>query len=105
MDRYDEVVAEFGGEQIYVAFARRLSARTLAQMICAPQSGHYARFELIELRERFEPMTGIDCTDFFTPTPWTPLAAAAIAEEFLASPQSHAYEEGVRYFFGHRLPD
>ncbi|MFO7566844.1 MAG: hypothetical protein R6X02_29645 [Enhygromyxa sp.] len=104
MDRYDEMVAELGGEQVYVAFARRLSARTLAQMICAPVNKR-PRFELMFLRRRFEPMTGIDCTDFFTADPWTPLAAAAIAEDFLASAHSYDYEEGVRYFFGHRLPD
>ena len=34
-----------------------------------------------------------------------PLSAAAIVEEFLESRESEKYEDGVRYFFGHRIPD
>ena len=34
-----------------------------------------------------------------------PLATAAILEEFLESPEAAKYEDGVRYFFGHRIPD
>ncbi|PRP95380.1 hypothetical protein ENSA5_39650 [Enhygromyxa salina] len=105
MDRYDEVVAELGSETVHVAFGELLSPRTLARHICAPIGTHYLRHQISCMRERFEPMTGIDCTDFFTSDPWTPLAAAAIAEDFLASDASARFEDGARYFFGHRIPD
>ena len=104
MNRYDELAAELGSERTYVAFGERLCARTLARRI-SQAGGHYARFRLARLRERFEPMTGIDCTGFFTVDPWTPLAAAALAEDFLADPRSAQFEAGARYFFGHRVPD
>ncbi|PRQ09164.1 hypothetical protein [Enhygromyxa salina] len=106
MNRYDDVAAELGSERVHVAFGELLSARTLARRICTT-SGPFARFNLGELRERFEPMTGIDCTAFLTNTnsdEWTPLPAAAIAEDFLASEASEGFADGVRYFFGHRIP-
>ena len=103
MNRYDALVGELGSEQLHVAFAEPLSATTLARRI-VEAGGPYARFHLRSLRARFEPMTGIDCRGFFTIEPWTPLAAAAIAEEFLASNAGERFEPGVRYFFGHRLP-
>src|SRR5690606_18492952 len=100
----DDLVAELGSDKIHVAFGEPLSPRRLAERICVVED-RSPQFTLAELRERFEPMTGIDCTDFFTPQPWTPLAATAIAEDFLASEASHRYEPGARYFFGHRIPD
>ncbi|NVB40421.1 hypothetical protein G6O69_21455 [Pseudenhygromyxa sp. WMMC2535] len=59
------------------------------------------------VRRRFEAATGIDCRAMFDPKVkgrWRPLQAAAIAERFLASPEAERYEDGVRYFFGHRIP-
>jgi hypothetical protein len=34
-----------------------------------------------------------------------PLTAAALAEELLDRPAAARFQPGVRYFFGHRLPD
>jgi hypothetical protein len=34
-----------------------------------------------------------------------PLAAAAILEDMLESGELERFEPGVRYFFGHRIPD
>ncbi|NVB40824.1 hypothetical protein G6O69_23495 [Pseudenhygromyxa sp. WMMC2535] len=62
------------------------------------------------MRQKFEAMTGIDCSSFYEDEKGNfsqrvkPLAAAAIFEEFLASPQRHAFEPGKRYFFGHPIP-
>jgi hypothetical protein len=56
----------------------------------------------------FEANTGISCREFFTDgdtARFRPLAAAAILEEFLADPKRERFEDGVRYFFGHRIPD
>lgn len=54
----------------------------------------------------FEANTGICCKAFFGPHgEFLPMAAAAIVNRFLASENSKWYEPGVRYFFGHPLPD
>ena len=57
------------------------------------------------LRHKFEALTGVDCTAFYKNGIFQPLSAAAVIEEFLDSPAAGAYEPGVRYFFGHRIPD
>jgi hypothetical protein len=56
-------------------------------------------------RRRFEASTGIDCSGFYKDRNFQPLTAAAILEDFLESPEVARYEEGVRYFFGHRIPE
>jgi hypothetical protein len=57
------------------------------------------------LRHRFDASTGINCSRFFKQRKLQPLAATAILEEFLESSEVEKYVEGVRYFFGHRVPD
>ncbi len=59
----------------------------------------------ITLRRIFESTTGIDSRPFFEDESFRPLTAAAIVEEFLESPAAGTYEQGVRYFFGHRISD
>jgi hypothetical protein len=57
-------------------------------------------------RMLFEATTGIDCRVFFNENGrLQPLPAAAILEDFLDSQEADKYEPGVRYFFGHRIPD
>lgn len=53
----------------------------------------------------FEASTGRDCTGFYQDGVLQPLAAATIVEEFLESDEKDSFDEGVRYFFGHRIPD
>jgi hypothetical protein len=57
------------------------------------------------LRRKFEAATGIDCSRFYRDEELQPLAAAALIDAFLESPEAAKYEDGVRYFFGHRIPD
>lgn len=59
----------------------------------------------LELRQRFEASTGIETAQFYTARDFQPLTAAAIVEEFLASPAAAKYVDGARYFFGHRIPE
>ncbi|MGH8502235.1 MAG: hypothetical protein ACREVE_07125 [Gammaproteobacteria bacterium] len=57
-------------------------------------------------RMLLEATTGLNCGAFFNKDYMLqPLAAAAIVEEFLDSGEAEKYEAGVRYFFGHRIPD
>lgn len=58
----------------------------------------------IPFRHRFEASTGIECSRFFKNNAFQPLSATDILEAFLDNPDSQKYEEGVRYFFGHRIP-
>lgn len=54
----------------------------------------------------FEGHTGIRCSHFFTSNgKFLPHAAAATIEDFLASDNTATYKAGVRYFFGHPIPD
>lgn len=54
----------------------------------------------------FEANSGRNCSDFFSPHgEFLPQTAAAIINRFLSSEVSQHFEPGVRYFFGHPLPD
>jgi hypothetical protein len=53
----------------------------------------------------FEANTGIDCRGYYLEGRLQPLVAAGIVEDFLESPEAETFEPGVRYFFGHRIPD
>jgi hypothetical protein len=56
-------------------------------------------------RHIFEASTGIDCRPFFRNKEFQPLNAAAILEEFLASPAAEKFNPNIRYFFGRFVPD
>ncbi|NJK31974.1 MAG: hypothetical protein HC927_05885 [Deltaproteobacteria bacterium] len=56
-------------------------------------------------RRRFEASTGIDCSEFYSDGEFFPLVAAARLEAWIDSPEADRYEPGVRYFFGHRIPN
>jgi hypothetical protein len=83
----------FKGEPVGV---RRLAVHALARLRrpCFPS----------DFRRRFENATGIDCSSFYEEGRFKPMQAAALITGFLESPQSWRFEDGVRYFFGHRIP-
>ncbi len=84
----------------------RYSVRTLAERLYADLTSPGAGKKRISVtRHFFEAATGINCSDFFVDKKLQPLTAAARVEEFLESSQAKQYEEGVRYFFSHRIPD
>jgi hypothetical protein len=57
-------------------------------------------------RMTLEAATGINCSAFYKPQGRLhPLTAAALVEDFLEGGKAAQYEDGVRYFFGHRIPD
>lgn len=57
-------------------------------------------------RMLLEATTGLDCRGFFNEQYLLqPLTAGAIVETFLESGEAAKYQPGVRYFFGHRIPD
>ncbi|WPB81631.1 hypothetical protein KYC5002_21240 [Archangium violaceum] len=100
MARYSELRRRFGTDQVPILGGEPFSVGALARhMLDQISTGQ--RLDS-ELRHKFEATTGIDCSDFYKGG-FQPLTTAAIIEEFLASPQRAKFQEGVRYFFGHRL--
>ncbi|MFE8598000.1 hypothetical protein [Archangium violaceum] len=100
MARYSELKQRFGTDEVSILGGEPFSVESLARRMLRQISAG-KRLDS-ELRHKFEATTGIDCSDFYK-NGFQPLTTAAIIEEFLASPQRAKYQDGVRYFFGHRL--
>ena len=100
--RRDDLSKELGSPTGPVYRRKIYSVKQLAQLLLASISNdQYDE----DFRRRFEAVTGIDCRPFYKDKLFQPLTAAAIVEDFLKSPEADKYEPGVRYFFGHRIPD
>lgn len=95
--RDDAIVAE--GDVLSLAgTARRLLDRVRGRDATAGRIGHGLR--------SFRAMTGLDCRDVYTKEgALQRLTTAAILEDWLDSGEAERFEPGVRYFFGHRIPD
>lgn len=100
--RYQEIVDQCGTEQAFVFRAARFGVVALAKYILNRFQQPFVRSYL---RQKFEASTGIDCRCFYRKEEFRPLAASAVVEEFLESGASANYEDGHRYFFGHRIPN
>jgi hypothetical protein len=83
-------------------FSVRGTAERLLNLVRQPDPDV---LEAIDLHLRFEASTGVDCSGFFSGTRLQPLSVAGVVEQFLESPEAAKYKDGVRYFFGHRIPD
>jgi hypothetical protein len=104
MGRIEELRQRFKTDQVWLFHGELAGVVPLAQLILR-SIAKKDFMEMETLRERFEASTGIDCRPFYKKTAFQPLTAAAIVEKFLESPEATKYETGVRYFFGHRIPD
>jgi hypothetical protein len=102
MGRYEDLKARFGTDGVVLfrgdLFNPARVGRLILDELAAGDLDPY-------LRRRFEATTGIDCSSFYEGGSLRPLAAAAVVERFLEGPEPAKYEDGVRYFFGHRIPD
>ncbi|WP_426755886.1 hypothetical protein [Myxococcus sp. Y35] len=93
-------------EQEALVEGERLNIRNVAQrLLVRVQSGtHPDRIEMG--RMLLEATTGLNCRAFFDDSGrLRSLTAAAIIEEYLERGDVDRYQPGVRYFFGHRIPD
>jgi hypothetical protein len=80
-------------------------AREMRRLLLSSQKTPFALSAIfLDLREKFEASTGINCSSFYKNELFQPLAASALLEEFLESADSEKYREGMRYFFGHPIP-
>ncbi|MCG6577016.1 hypothetical protein EGM97_20160 [Pseudomonas sp. AF32] len=102
LNRCAELAGRFGTDQVCVDGGEPLSVIGLAQRILRRLREPCFPFEL---RRRFECATGIDCSSFYHDRVFRPMQASALLEAFLEDPHASRFESGVRYFFGHRIPD
>ena len=100
--RYAQLAGASGSDQVIVVHGELFGVARLAEQVLRRLR---QPFFPSCLRRRFEAATGIDCSSFYEGGTFMPLQAAALIEEFLDSPQARHFEDGVRYFFGHRIPD
>jgi hypothetical protein len=108
--RVEELHSEIGTDRVSVwegkVFGVTQIARRMYELLLSEgESVGDLDDSFIDYRHKFEASTGINCSSFFRNEEFQPLAATAILEEFLESGQGERYEDGVRYFFGHRIPD
>lgn len=104
LSRHQELAQHFGTDRVHVDHGEQFGVVALAQRMLRDIGA--GEFHWIgPARLRFEASTGIDCRAFFDNRSFKPLRAAAIVEEFLDSPRARYFEPGVRYFFGHPIPD
>jgi hypothetical protein len=105
-DRYEKVKARFQTDRVIVYAKRQAGVIPYARMILKLLGNSaFEQTSQTFLRRRFEASTGIDCSAFYKKGEFQALEAASIVEGFLESPDAAKYEDGVRYFFGHRIPD
>lgn len=102
MGRYSELTTQFRSDDVLLFRSHLTSVERMAAVILKEAAaGSLDPY----LRRRFEASTGIDCSSFYEGGSPRPLAAAAVVEQFLEGPDVAKFEEGIRYFFGHRIPD
>jgi|ERR1700722_135921 len=85
-------------------FGVRSLAMLMLQTLTSARTESYLYAEFLDLRQRFEASTGINCSSFFAGGRVNGSIAKAVLNEFLKTPESREYVEGVRYFFGHAIP-
>ncbi|OJH33681.1 hypothetical protein BON30_47440 [Cystobacter ferrugineus] len=106
MEWYEMLKQKFGTEKVILLHGERFGVVSLARrMLRCLGDSYFEKTMQPFYRRRFEASTGIDCSGFYKDRNFQPLTAAAILEGFLESPEAARYEEGVRYFFGHRIPE
>lgn len=105
--RFDELRGRLGdrallwrGEPFSVSRLAEQMYALVRDPASAPLHGSF-----IPMRHKLEAATGLNCSDCFENGALRPLNAAALLETFLESDSPARYEQGVRYFFGHRIPD
>lgn len=103
LGEYERAVARLGSDQVLVFRGQPRSSAALAEAMRHVTS-KYVASELWQLRQRFEPATGVDCSAIFAGPSVSMAAATALAEAFLDSPTAADHAPGSRFFFGHPVP-
>lgn len=103
---YKQRCRELGSSEAAILNGKPFSVRSIAEdLLDKVTDKGVDSLDVAQERMLFEATTGVDCRVFFVNFQLQRLAAAAVLEKFLESPRVEQYEPGVRYFFGHRIPD
>jgi hypothetical protein len=102
MDRYEDRKQKFGGDHVYILRGARFGVVRLAEQIIRELREPVFPFFF---RRSFEASTGIDCSAFYERHVIQAMAARRMMEAFLDSPATEKFQDGSRYFFGHRIPE
>jgi len=106
MDKYTSLLKQFPTAKTPVFYGEPFSVKGLALRLFNHLRGSEISDVIVARdRHRFEAATGVDCRDFFQEGNLRVSAAAAIVENYLKSPEAEKYENGIRYFFVHRILD
>jgi hypothetical protein len=99
---YSALSAKLGTDQVRVFRGAIFDIRTLIEYMRASAGG--GAFDP-KLRQLFEAVTGIDCSDFYVDRVAQPLRIHAFLEAFDDDGIADNFLPGRRYFFGHPVPD
>jgi hypothetical protein len=104
LEQFDELKQKHGTEGVSILNGQLRSPTSLAERLLADTRQPHTTW-ISYNRHLLEAITGIDCRSFYQNRGVQPLAAAAFLEETLESGVLSKYAPGVRYFFGHRIPE
>ena len=99
--QYRELCDRLGTEDAIVFRGEIVGVERIGQRILDDLSMRKTLHE--EMRHKLEAYTGADCSGFYENEALRPLTVAAITEDVLNRSDVAQLQEGVRYFFGHRL--
>lgn len=103
---YNQRCRELGSPEAAILNGRPFSIQSTVEQLLGRVTNEYIdSLEVWKERMLFEATTGVDCRCFFIDFKLQPLAAAAVLEEFLENSKIDQYQPGVRYFFGHHIPE
>lgn len=103
-DAYARLTDRFGTDRITVWCGDLFDVTILAQEFLTKVQGSTLA-PLFTYRHKFEANTGIDCRRFFVDLWPQRLEIQVVLEDFLTFDAATKYKPGVRYFFGHPIPD
>jgi hypothetical protein len=104
MEAYNRILEKLGTVRVTVWRGELFSVTEFAkEFLLKIQSGSTG--DLFTYRHKFEANTGLNCNDFFVDIKPNLLSMQAKLEDFLITNPETKFKPGVRYFFGHRIPD
>lgn len=101
LERYETLVQQFGTDQLRVLKGERFSPRMLCRLI---KERIREPFFDLNLRRRFEAMSGFDCAGCFKDSRLQHLSFAELVERFLDEELDNPdLDANIRLFFRHRI--
>ncbi len=106
MGKFDALRRQLGSENPAVYYGEAFAVETVATRLYNELTKEPSNaIAIAGERHRFEASTGLDCEGFFVNRKPNRLQGAVILEDFLDGPDIAKFKPGMRYFFGHPIPD